>query len=160
MGATSCWIPYGNGGEALQLVLACFGEAFPTALGIDGGYPANTSMYRMVRESNVEEWLARGEIPPTLEALSGTLEHLPQKCETLQHATDAFEHTWSGGGGFGDPLDRDPARVLADVVNDAVSERAAKEIYGVIVDGGSVDADATAKTRDEIRRRRLQAGAA
>ena len=158
MGATSCWIPYGNGGEALQLVLACFGEAFPTALGIDGGYPANTSMYRMVRNSNVEEWLARGEIPPTLEALSGTLEHLPQKCETLQHATDAFEHTWSGGGGFGDPLDRDPERVLDDVLNDAVSSHAATEIYGVVIDGASVDAASTGERRAEIRRLRLNGG--
>src|SRR5207247_6088000 len=109
--------------------------------------------------SSGEEWLARGEIPTALESLSGTLEHLPEKCETLQSATDAFEHTWSGGGGFGDPLDRDPARVFADVLNDAVSEGAAKEIYGVVIDAGSVDVAATAERRAEIRRRRLNGGA-
>ena len=114
----------------------------------------------MVRGSNIEEWLARGEIPPRLESLSGTLEHLPQKCETLQYATDAFEHTWSGGGGFGDPLDRDPERVLDDVLNDAVSSRAATEIYGVVIDSASVDAAATEERRAEIRRLRLNGGAA
>ena len=44
--------------RSLQLVLATFGQAFPTALGIDGGYPANTSMFKMVRKSNIDEWIS------------------------------------------------------------------------------------------------------
>jgi N-methylhydantoinase B len=155
LGATSCWIPYDTDGEALQLVLACFGEAFPTALGVDGGYPANTSMYKMVRGSDAESWFRRGEIPTDLDLLDGTLEYLPQKCETLQFPGDAFEHTWSGGGGFGDPIDRDPSKVLDDVRNDAVSLRAAREIYGVVVDGHAVDERATADARARIRAERL-----
>ncbi len=38
-----------------------------------------------------------------------------------------------GGGGYGDPLDREPCRVLDDVVNGYVSLAAALEVYGVVV---------------------------
>lgn len=156
MGATSCWIPHDSGDRPLQLVLATFGQAFPTAVGLDGGYPANTSMYKMRRASDVAEWFARGEIPTDIGLLVGDLEYLPEKCETLQHEVDAFEHTWSGGGGFGDPIDRDPEKVAVDVLNDAVSPGAAARIYGVVLGtDGSVDADGTVAARDAIRHERL-----
>lgn len=155
MGATSCWIPHGPEDESLQLVLATFGQAFPTALGIDGGYPANTSMFRIVRDSNARQIIAAGTLPTTLEELDGELEHLPEKHETQEGPDDVFEHTWSGGGGYGDPLDRDPERVHADVVNDAVSAAAAREIYGVVVGDGGLDRTATKARREEIRKERL-----
>lgn len=154
MGATSCWIPHGNEGEPIQLVLATFGQAFPTALGIDGGYPANTSMFTMVRDSNAREMIASGRLPTALDQLDGRLERLPGKHETQEGPTDVFEHTWSGGGGFGDPIDRDPERVYDDVVNDAVSVEAARDIYGVVADG-RLDLDATEELRDQIRAERL-----
>jgi len=53
----------------------------------------------------------------------------------------------SGGGGFGDPLDRVPARVAADVAEGYVTRRAAEEIYGVAWRGETIDADATAARR-------------
>ncbi len=156
MGATSCWVPYDTDGRPLQLVLATFGEAFPTALGIDGGYPANTAMYKMARRATVADWFARGEIPTDIALVGGELEYLPQKCETLQEPGDVFEHTWSGGGGFGDPIDREPERVAEDVRNDAVSTAAARDIYGVVLDAsGGVDTDATERRREAIRAERL-----
>jgi N-methylhydantoinase B len=154
MGATSCWVPHGTDGEDLQLVLACFGQAFPTALGIDGGYPANTSMFKMVRDSNAVEMLANGRIPTDLSQLDGELQYLPEKYETQEGPNDVFEHTWSGGGGFGDPLDREPQKVETDVRNDAVSVEAAKAIYGVVING-SLDLEATERERERIRVERL-----
>ena len=96
----------------------------------------------------------RGEFPRDLKELSGELEFLPAKCETLQEPGDVFEHTWSGGGGFGDPLDRDPEKVVEDVLNGAVSMRVARETYGVEV-SGTLDIEATRTLRDDIRRERL-----
>ena len=54
-----------------------------------------------------------------------------------------------GGGGYGDPLARDPARVLRDVRDGIVSAAKARELYGVVVaaDGRSVDAAKTAELR-------------
>ena len=154
MGATSCWIPYDTNERPLQLVLATFGQAFPTALGVDGGYPANTAMFKMLRDSDIDAWIERGEFPRDIAAMAGTLEYLPAKCETLQNPRDVFEHTWSGGGGFGDPIDRDPGKVAEDVANGAVSEGAARAIYGVVVNG-SLDLEATERLRTDVRRERL-----
>ncbi|RJE84933.1 hydantoinase B/oxoprolinase family protein [Paracoccus onubensis] len=74
---------------------------------------------------------------------------------------DEFARPTAGGGGYGDPLERDPQAVCDDVASDYVSiERAAKD-YGVVVT--EIDADlcefeidlpATGKLRDEIRAER------
>lgn len=60
-----------------------------------------------------------------------------------------------GGGGYGDPLDRDPERVRADVEAGYVSVEGAREDYGVVVDasgdGVAIDGDATARLRAERR---------
>lgn len=57
-----------------------------------------------------------------------------------------------GGGGFGDPLARDPAKVASDVALGYVSREAARREYGVALsDDGIVDASATAQLRREAR---------
>jgi N-methylhydantoinase B len=155
MGATSCWVSHDTGGRPIQLVLATFGQAFPTAFGVDGGYPSNTSMYKMVRRSDVGKWFARGEIPTDIDLIDGDHEYLPPKCETLEMPADVFEHTWSGGGGYGDPLDRKPLSVLADVLSDAVSMEVAKAVYGVIINENEIDKAATERARDHIRASRI-----
>lgn len=62
----------------------------------------------------------------------------------------------SGGGGFGDPLEREPERVLADVSAGYVSLQAAREVYGVILDKLQVDEVATAGLRAALRKRDRQ----
>jgi N-methylhydantoinase B len=57
----------------------------------------------------------------------------------------------SGGGGYGDPLERDPSRVTTDVDYGYVSREAAAEVYGVVIrDDGSVDEAATRTRRSAI----------
>jgi N-methylhydantoinase B len=64
-----------------------------------------------------------------------------------------------GGGGWGDPLDRDPALVRADVAEELVSLAAAREQYGVVfTDGLHVDDKATNELRQALRSRRRDAG--
>lgn len=62
---------------------------------------------------------------------------------------DVFRHVSAGGGGFGDPRDRDPALVLADVIEEKVTIEAARRDYGVVIDphARAVDAAATAQLR-------------
>ena len=57
-----------------------------------------------------------------------------------------------GGGGFGDPFERDPALVLADVAAGLVSPARARDVYGVAIEGGAVDEAATAELRRRPRR--------
>jgi N-methylhydantoinase B len=56
-----------------------------------------------------------------------------------------------GGGGYGDPLERPPGRVLADVRDEKVSVEAARQEYGVVVDDGDLDETATRERREERR---------
>ena len=51
------------------------------------------------------------------------------------------------GAGYGNPLERDPARVLADVIAGKVSADAASSDYGVVLADGKVDAKKTARLR-------------
>jgi len=68
---------------------------------------------------------------------------------------DVFTLLTPGGGGYGDPLERDPELVLADVVNELVSPEAAAEVYGVVVrrENGRlvVDREETTALRGSIR---------
>jgi N-methylhydantoinase B len=52
-----------------------------------------------------------------------------------------------GAGGYGDPLERDPVAVLADVVEDKVSRARARNIYGVVIEGQAIDWAATRQLR-------------
>jgi N-methylhydantoinase B len=67
-------------------------------------------------------------------------------------AGDIVRIVTSGGGGYGDPLDRDPQRVLADVRDGVVSLVAAERDYGVVIAQGILDVKATAALRAERRR--------
>lgn len=59
----------------------------------------------------------------------------------------------TGGGGWGDPLERDPARVALDVVQAKVSRAAAEADYGVVVTGPDDTAVVDAAATAELRRR-------
>ncbi|MFZ1997460.1 MAG: hypothetical protein WAU75_25305, partial [Solirubrobacteraceae bacterium] len=69
-------------------------------------------------------------------------------------AGDVFAVSWQGGGGVGDPLDRDPELVWRDVRDGVISTEHARDVYGVIGSGG-IDAMATSAHRLDVRRRRL-----
>jgi N-methylhydantoinase B len=66
-------------------------------------------------------------------------------------------HELSGGGGYGDPLERELAKVRADVLARFVSIARARDVYGVVFAGDvlddalAVDEEATRRRRDELR---------
>ena len=87
-----------------------------------------------------------------LQHADGSEETLPAMFSTTIEAGDVYVHRTAGGGGWGDPLERDPAAVANDVMNEKVSIAAARECYGVAVgESGGVDAAATAALRAERR---------
>lgn len=62
----------------------------------------------------------------------------------------------AGGGGYGDPLERDPERVALDVREGYVSDEAMHQLYGVVLDRrGHVDPAATARLRTRLREARF-----
>jgi len=60
----------------------------------------------------------------------------------------------AGGGGLGDPLEREAERVAEDVHSGYVSEQAARDIYGVVITPSGLDGRATRALREEMHARR------
>ncbi|HVB16005.1 MAG TPA: hydantoinase B/oxoprolinase family protein [Stellaceae bacterium] len=85
---------------------------------------------------------------------------LPSKLTMTMKKGDLFRHEVAGAGGWGDPLERDPASVLNDVLNDFVSPRAARDDYGVVLTGAPpiIDDAATAVLREQIKATRKWSG--
>ena len=72
--------------------------------------------------------------------------YLPSKINRRMAQGDLVRHVQPGGGGFGDPLTRDPARVARDVWNTKVSAAYAREHHRVVVDPDTGVLDAVATT--------------
>jgi N-methylhydantoinase B len=71
------------------------------------------------------------------------------------HPGDQLWEYIAGGAGYGDPLDRDPEQVLADVLDGKVSRAVACEAYGVAFDrDGAIDDVATKEARATRRQTR------
>ncbi|MGH7861679.1 MAG: hydantoinase B/oxoprolinase family protein, partial [Candidatus Dormibacteraceae bacterium] len=79
---------------------------------------------------------------------------LPAKTFLTLRRDDVLRHELAGAGGWGDPLDRDPSRVLTDARNGKISPGHAREAYGVVLtpDAAAVDEAATAQVRAERRK--------
>jgi N-methylhydantoinase B len=95
-------------------------------------------------------WVRRGEKPIEPSPLPGKVGSFPLE------PGDVVVMESSGGGGFGDALDRDPACVAADLAQDYVTPTAAEARYGVVLAGGRVDVAATAARRAALRAMRLR----
>jgi N-methylhydantoinase B len=78
---------------------------------------------------------------------------LPAKVTMTIRRGDVLRHEQAGPGGWGDPLERAPGRVLRDARNELVSLAAARDDYGVVIDAGTwtVDEAATAAQRAALR---------
>jgi N-methylhydantoinase B len=76
-------------------------------------------------------------------------EVLPTMISTSIQAGERIYHRQAGGGGWGDPRQRDPQAVARDVKNDKVSLLAARQHYGVVLDPETfaVDHEATQTLR-------------
>ena len=71
-------------------------------------------------------------------------ERLRSKGQQSIPAGDRLRLEMAGGGGFGDPRERDPERVAEDAANGFISEETARYAYGVVLDAaGNVDETAT-----------------
>jgi N-methylhydantoinase B len=67
---------------------------------------------------------------------------------------DVLRFETCGGGGWGDPLARDPERVRQDVARGFVTPRGAREDYGVMLDHATLDIDKTGTDEERDRRHR------
>jgi N-methylhydantoinase B len=116
------------------------GERFASSpWGLDGGAPGARARAYIVRAD-------------------GTREELPSKKMIVLHPGDQLWEYIAGGAGFGDPLDRAPAAVLADLQDGKVTATSAAADYGVALtpDGAAVDEVQTKERRAALRQAREQ----
>jgi N-methylhydantoinase B len=87
----------------------------------------------------------------------GTAERISNKAaDVVLRDGESFEFRCASAGGFGDPVDRDPASVAADVVSGLISVDEAEELYGVVLDSDQrVDPEATGRRRADVVADRL-----
>jgi N-methylhydantoinase B len=129
----------------MGVVLFGKGTRAPMSLGIFGGYPGCNVGYSTFRGANVEE------LPASLDELRGREREDRFWGQIELEAGDVQYVRFMGGGGYGDPIDRDPALVADDVGRGLVTPAAARDVYGVVVGHEA----ATLARRREIRRERL-----
>ncbi|NYT68419.1 hydantoinase B/oxoprolinase family protein [Pusillimonas noertemannii] len=146
--------PYDTDG--LHAMMLGHGVEVPNAIGLFGGMPGGCGKNLLRRNA--------GDIAELVHAYTETealmrdegVEHIGAKPGNMSLAAgDVLAYTFQGGGGYGDPLLRDPGKVLADVLKGLVSKDAAEMHYGVVITSEEVDAAATAARRETLRRARL-----
>src|SRR3989442_3412326 len=76
------------------------------------------------------------------------------RAQYIEHAAgERYEYHYGGGGGWGDPLERPPEKVLEDVLDEYVSVESARRDYGVVLSGSladltlAIDREATERLR-------------
>ena len=121
----------------MTVVISCDGQHYPPQ-GVHGGHagpPAQT--FKVER--------------------GGEQTKLPGVVEVSLAAGEWVRGVDAGGGGYGDPLDRDPERVRRDVLERWETADRARDVYGVVLTGSAeeetlaVDAAATAQRRTALR---------
>jgi N-methylhydantoinase B len=132
------------------------GSAY-SAAGALGGLPAPPAHALVRRGTNIYEVFASGRVPAEIGELKAEQDLMrPQKAnELLLDPTDVAEYIINGGGGYGDPLEREPWRVTSDLAQGIVSPEAASLVYGVKVGrDGELDDAATAGERERLHGQR------
>ena len=135
-----------GGIERAYALIMTHGAEVPNDAGLGGGWPGST----------VRQAMGRGAIKNGRPQKTVKWERFgPKPGLMVMTNRDVFQVSWQGGGGWGDPLDREPASVARDVERGAVSPEAARRIYGVAMKASRVDAKATDALRRKLKQQRV-----
>lgn len=142
--------------DGLQAMMIGHGVEVPNSIGQFGGAPGACGRnLRRTSADDIAKLLASFSSTALLEADPAT-EVLGAKPGVFWlKRGEVLAYTFQGGGGYGDPLLREPARVAADVRRGLVTADSAEAFYGVVLAGERVDELATQTLRDDMRTARL-----
>jgi N-methylhydantoinase B len=155
----SAWISHKAPHDTVEGELHGSGREPAMSHGLFGGQPGCNTAFELWTDTRVREALAR-ENPVDLAALGGEVRRLPIQALFEVDAASILYVRADGGGGVGDPLQRPPRVVLADVEAGLVSPERARATYGVVLNArhDGVDTEATARQRRALWAERLGAG--
>jgi N-methylhydantoinase B len=132
-----------------------------TTPSLGGAYPACSTETITVRGVDTREKLSKGEVPYSMDEIKNMFPDFQEQPPQSPCAPHPAGSIWAvdgqvAGGGVGDPIDRNPNLVKADIEDHYVSERAALEVYCVVMDPKTkeVDLKATSALRDKTREER------
>jgi N-methylhydantoinase B len=112
---------------------------------------ADGELLSVIKKSKTKPWgLAGGWEPDPNYMLMFIGTNKERKVGTFRAPVKVDDHcalVSAGGGGYGDPSNRDPNLVLKDVLNEYVSPEAAQNIYKVSIKDGAVDMNETIELR-------------
>jgi acetone carboxylase, alpha subunit len=169
-GAGPEWAYMVTGSDFFMMLIASSIGRFPITSGLFGGYGAPVLPLTIVRpEGGVEavrEVLAnRGASASDAAAvvseqpIKGSYEVKdPMKYAEPVPQGEIWIGRMGGGGGYGDPLERDPAAVAIDRRQGLISDEAMSNVYAVVLDGDGVDQAETDGARRRARESRLERG--
>jgi N-methylhydantoinase B len=155
----TAFMPWDAGSELSNVGLS-HGFDARVGNGAAGGYPApNIAMY-LIRKADVWEQFKNGNLPRSPEEIKGEREYPYPKSFWRTYSDDVSVYLCGGGGGYGDPLEREPEMVLKDVKNGEVTIDYARTSYGVVIDPKTLEIDAaeTGRIRKRMREERLKEG--
>lgn len=143
------------------------GKEVSSTPGLCGSYPASSFTPVLAKNPGVKELMSKGSAKKPnnvddLLKLPGDVKMYPSLVSVIPIKDgDIFGFDGGhGGGGMGDPLDREPERVLRDVVNSWHSLEMAEKVYGVIIDAETmrINEEATKEGRAKIIAERKRRG--
>lgn len=160
--------------EGAELEMGSFGTApIFTAPGMMGGYPAPALYAWIGKNTNVADLISAGSRLPSGEgddpanpdfvrAVDAEWDFSHGQNYPTRHLPphSLYSVVTGDGSGYGDPLERDPGLVVRDLRNQVATLRAARDVYGVVVDPNTLEVDviATDAFRAGKRRQRLERG--
>lgn len=149
LSAQTAFTPHGI--DCFEVIVSAFGSDASGSAGIAGGLPGGGGNTLLTSGFDLEGTLEGAQLD---DVPSGQL--LPIKTRFSLARGEMLTCIPHGGGGYGDPLDRDPHAVAGDVAEGVVSEESAQRIYRVLLDAaGQPDIEATGLARNAARRHRL-----
>jgi N-methylhydantoinase B len=147
-GVEFAYTPWGTPGGNLSVFVAS--SQLPPH-GVFGGYPAGTCGVEVVTGADVRDLFAAATLPTSLAEVGGETIALDAKQSMPLGPGEVLMLREGGGGGYGDPLDRDPELVAADVRDGYIRGERAGAAYGVVVADGKIDGPATEALRASMR---------
>jgi len=159
VGIEYMFIPYGTD-HPMEAVYFSTGCSHMETKGVAGGLPGSIQRNVVARDIDIQGLFAAGTIPTSLGDLSpGETDIVEAKDVRWLNPGDAWICFCTGGGGYGDPLGREPSSVAADVRRNLCTADEAQRLYCVVLGSdGKADSEATQTTRQERRRSRLADG--
>lgn len=140
----------------IHYVVSGKGTKFSMSDGLGGGYPGAPCNFRWVHNNEAaKEGKNVNPFATSPEQMTGEQESISWGVFPLMDQDVLYVRS-DGGGGYGDPLMREPEKIARDVREGSVSDGVARNVYGIVLDSaGEVDAAASTQAREAIRAGRL-----